>query len=161
MSRAFNISWRISSTPAGLLLRNFLTTSETFARDMGEATTESSNSASSKENMLVWFRSSSKCSFYHSTISPVRVSIFPNITDSVLVNMSLGPGHLILHHQLKGCRQCVTQDIMLALEKADLNVTDVWRESSGGPTLCEKEWWMFMSCNSIIIYKPVLFGMHW
>lgn len=112
MSRAFNISWRISSTPAGLLLRNFLTTSETFARYMGEATTESSNSASSKENMLVWFRSSSKCSFYHSTISPVRVSISPNITYSVLVNMSLGPGHLILHHQLQGCRQCVTHYIM-------------------------------------------------
>ncbi len=67
-----------------LPLRSFLTTIETCARYMGETSPESSSSASSTEDVLVKFRSSSQCSFWHSTISPVKVSSPPPLLNTAL-----------------------------------------------------------------------------
>jgi len=50
---------------------------ETSTKDMDRASPESSDSASSSEDVLVGFRSSSKCSVYHLTISSVWVSSSP------------------------------------------------------------------------------------
>jgi len=78
MSRAFSISGRISSIPGALPLKSFLTTSVTSTKEMGEASPESSDSASSTEDVLVGHRSSSTCSFHRPTISPVWVSSSPH-----------------------------------------------------------------------------------
>jgi len=61
----------------GTCLLQFFTISATSAKDMGEASPESSDSASSTEDVLVGFRSSSKCSFHRLTISSVWVSSSP------------------------------------------------------------------------------------
>ena len=68
MSRAVRISGRISSTCGALLHGIFLTTPAISASDMDTYSPGSSDSASTSEDFLVGFRSSSKCSFHQ--VSP-------------------------------------------------------------------------------------------
>ncbi|KAF7646268.1 hypothetical protein LDENG_00190620 [Lucifuga dentata] len=74
-----SISGRTLSTHGDLPLWSFLTTSVTSTREMVSNPPESSISASPVESMEAWLRSSSKCSFHHPTISPVRVRSSPSL----------------------------------------------------------------------------------
>ncbi|KAK0133257.1 Opsin-5 [Merluccius polli] len=78
----FIINLAVSDLGMTLSLYPLAVTSSIYHRFMDETSPESSDSASSTEDVLVGFRSSSKCSFHRPTISPVRVSICQNFLEA-------------------------------------------------------------------------------
>ncbi len=108
MSRTFSSSGQISSAPGTMLPTSFLSALVTSTRDMSETSLESSNSASSTDDMLVGFRCSSEFSFHRLTISPFRVSSSPSLLSTawafsswVVWWFARGYGELYLQSLLK------------------------------------------------------------